>query len=96
MTKSAERPSPEQHAASLRCSGDLGTPPPRITIVDDFVTRGSTLLASAWVLAECSPEATIRALAVVRTMSGQDVTEILSPIDNGRIYLRAGVPGREP
>lgn len=94
--KGSDRPSPEQHAASLRCMSNLQAAPHLITIVDDIVTRGATLLACAWVLAERFPEVTIRALAVVRTMSGHEVTAILSPIDTGRIFLRAGIPRREP
>lgn len=96
VTKGVERPTPEQHAASLRCTSEPNAPPMQITIVDDVVTRGSTLLGCAWVLAERFPEATIRALAVVRTMSGLEVGSILDPVDDGRIYLRSGSPRREP
>lgn len=95
-SRGAERPSPDEHEASLRCVSVLKQARGHITIVDDVVTRGSTLLGCAWTLARCFPDATIRALAVVRTMSGHEVEEILAPIDDGRIYMRAGVPRREP
>ena len=96
VSTGAKRPSPEQHAASLRCQSRPASPPTRITIVDDIVTRGSTLLGAAWVLTELVPQATIRALAVVRTMTGADIEAILAPVDDGRIYLRSGMPRREP
>ncbi|MFO1077095.1 MAG: hypothetical protein U1E73_05150 [Planctomycetota bacterium] len=97
VTKGTERPTPEQHAASMRCTSAQATPPTVITIVDDVVTRGSTLLGCAWVLAGRFPEATIRALAVVRTMSGIETIEsILDPVDQGRIHLRSRLPRRDP
>lgn len=95
-SKGTERPSPAQHLASLQCSETLSPASDRITIVDDIVTRGSTLLGCAWALAERFPDSRIRALAVVRTMSGHEVEDILSPVDTGRIYLRGEVPRREP
>jgi predicted amidophosphoribosyltransferase len=93
LSKGADRPTPDQHAASLRFT----LPPSRITIVDDVVTRGSTLLGCAWVLAEQFPRARICALAAVRTMSGLGAIEtMLDPVDDGRIFLRANSPRREP
>lgn len=96
VTKGSERTTPEQHAASLRCTMTPSAPRTPITIIDDVVTRGSTLLGCAWVLAERFPEASICALAVVRTMSGLEVESILDPVDDGRICLRSGSPRREP
>lgn len=95
-TKGKERPSPEMHATSMRCTLVPAPSPARITIVDDIVTRGSTLLGCAWILAEEFPLAPIYALAVVRTISDPDIASILAPVDNGRIYLRSGAPRREP
>ena len=96
VTKGAKRPSPADHKASLRCLSELVPAPARITLVDDVVTRGSTLLGCAWALAARFPDVPIRALAVIRTMSKQEVTSILSPIESGRIYLRGDQPRREP
>lgn len=53
--------------------------PTRITLVDDVVTRGSTLLAAASKLAEAFPDSEVRAFAVVRTISPGEVSSILSP-----------------
>lgn len=41
--------------------------PRRITVVDDFVTKGATLLAAASRVQEAFPEAEVRAFALVRT-----------------------------
>ncbi|MBI5853012.1 MAG: hypothetical protein HZB39_18535 [Planctomycetes bacterium] len=95
MRKGADRPGPEQHEATLRCAEVLVQPPTRITIVDDVVTRGATLLGCAWVLAARFPETQVRALAIVRTMSKQEVTTMLDPVE-GRIWMQNGVPRREP
>ena len=57
------------------------TTPTSITIVDDVVTRGSTFLAMHQRLAEAFPLAEIRCFAVVRTMSGIEVDQIMSPVE---------------
>jgi len=38
----------------------------------------------------------LRSLAVIRTMSGGEVDGLLSPVDDGCIRMRSGVPRREP
>lgn len=94
-SESSNRPSPAEHAASLRCA-EHSPEPDRITIVDDVVTRGATLMGCAWALAERFSGATLHGLAVIRTMSKQEVTTIFDPIDNGKIYMKNGAPKREP
>jgi hypothetical protein len=93
--KGTERPGPDQHAATLRCGDVLAPPPARITIVDDVVTRGATLLGCARVIAARFPETEVRALAVVRTMSKQEIQSMLAPVE-GRIWVQNGMPRREP
>ena len=95
-TKGRERPSPDAHRASMRCLAAVQTGPSRITIVDDIVTRGSTMLGCAWTLADQFPNTAIQALAVVRTMTGSEITEVLAPVDDGRISLQRGIPRRKP
>ena len=92
----AKRPSPTYHEASLRCHSELVFSPASSTLVDDVVTRGSTLLGCAWALAARFPDVPIRALAVVRTVSKLEISSILAPIESGRIYLRGDQPRREP
>jgi hypothetical protein len=96
LRKGTDRPGPDEHAATIRCTEVLLASPRRITIVDDVVTRGATLLGCAWVLAARFPTATIRALAAVRTMSGQEIGSLLDPVDGGLIHLSGGAPRREP
>jgi len=61
------RPDLNQHYQSFGVSRRVGEPPARITLVDDFITKGATLLAGASRLAEAYPGAEIRAFALVRT-----------------------------
>lgn len=93
--KGAERPGPELHAATIRCTSLLAPTTRRITIVDDVVTRGATLLGCARVLVGRFPDVEVRALAIVRTMSKQEITTMLDPIE-GRISMQNGAPRRVP
>ena len=74
-----ERPSVDEHLATLELEPLLANPS-RVAIVDDVITKGRTLLATATRLAERFPHADIRAFALVRTMGLQpDVEKILTP-----------------
>jgi hypothetical protein len=87
VTKSAtagsgQRPDPDMHYQSFEVDTQAGLrPPASITVVDDVITRGSTLLAMFQRLAEAFPHAQIRCFAVVRTMSGVEVDQIMSPVE---------------
>ena len=53
----------------------------RVTIVDDVITRGATLVAAATLLQQRFPEAEICIFAVVRTKScDPEVGTILDPV----------------
>ena len=86
---SKERPTPQTHYDSLGVSRDLYEPS-KITLVDDVVTRGSTLIAAHLRLEEAFPNTEIRAFALVRTISdGTMFEEILAPCQ-GDILWRGG------
>lgn len=54
--------------------------PSRITVVDDVVTKGATLIAATSRVAEAFPETEVRAFALVRTMGRiEDVERIVDP-----------------
>ena len=73
------RPDVSAHMASMAVEPVL-IPPRKITIVDDFVTKGRTLFAAASVLSRAFPNAEIRGFALVRTMGLiDDIEEILAP-----------------
>lgn len=84
-----ERPDLRTHMNSMKVErgieGHL-----RLTVVDDFVTRGSTLLACARLLAGAFPDAEIGAFALVRTRGlVADIERIIDPV-LGSIMERNG------
>jgi hypothetical protein len=69
----------EQHIESLSLDNLLSNPK-RVTIIDDVVTKGRTLLATGTLLEERFPEAQHGAFALIRTMGLQpDVAKIVDP-----------------
>jgi predicted amidophosphoribosyltransferase len=95
FAKASDRPTPQQHLASLAID-PLLVNLARITIVDDVVTRGATLLAAASLIAASFPEAEVRTFAVLRTVSFEDVAAIVEPCV-GTIRLTGnGKTWREP
>lgn len=90
------RPNALKHYETIRASADLAATE-RITVVDDFLTKGNTLLGAASRLAEVYPRARLAAFAPVRTMGLQpDVAALVDPC-MGRIWERyVGEADREP
>lgn len=72
------RPKASDHFDSLVCNGTLLSPK-RVLLVDDFVTRGATLLGAASRIAEAFPGIEIRAFALVRSVTDGDVLSIRDP-----------------
>ena len=74
-----ERPTVREHFNSMIVDRSL-VAPNRIVLVDDVITKGRTLLASAMRLREVFPGAEIQAFALVRTMGLiSDVDQLLAP-----------------
>lgn len=84
-----ERPTPLTHFESLRATGEL-LPASRLLLVDDFVTKGATLLAAASLLKATYPRADVTCFALVRTMGFvSEVDRIVAPCV-GTIRLSSG------
>ena len=91
-----ERPTPKRHMETMEVFHSLDAPE-RITLVDDVVTKGATLLGGASLLASAFPGADIRAFALVRTTGlVPEVTRLVDPVV-GTISLDAwGEAERNP
>lgn len=68
-----KRPKASDHYRTLQIKPGLERieKPRKIVIVDDVITTGATLLGAATRLSEVFGDATIRALAIVRTISNE-------------------------
>jgi hypothetical protein len=90
------RPNALKHYETMRATADLAATE-RITVVDDFLTKGNTLLGAASRLAEVYPQAKLAAFAPVRTMGLQPEVAALVEPGVGRIWERyIGEADREP
>lgn len=95
--QSRERPTALQHLDSLGFESQDLFPPPggALVLVDDFITRGATLLACATMLKARFPGVDVYAFAFVRTMSAGDVIDIIAPV-RGVIRLNGDSTQRVP
>jgi predicted amidophosphoribosyltransferase len=94
-----ERPSVLEHYASFAVE-----PPPgsttaaglRLTLIDDVITRGRTLLAAACRLREAYPQAQIRAFVLLRTLARQEaLLQLFDPCE-GEVRFAQGDARRRP
>lgn len=87
MAGRGERPNPPDHFVTTRVQHEPLIPKPtEITVVDDFITRGSTFVGMYPHLREAYPAATIRFLSLVRTRSGEDIDALIAPFLGTIIY----------
>lgn len=88
--------SAEEHYDSQKVEQKLLTDPENILLVDDFVTRGATMIASALKLWESYPKANIAGFAPIRTVShSPDFKKIDDPILSTITLYRSGKCHRE-
>lgn len=91
-----ERPDVQAHYDSFRVAPELEQPH-SITIIDDVLTRGDTLLAAASRVKEAYPNAEVRAFAVVRTMGlVPDIERMTEPTVGTLTLLANGRVDRQP
>lgn len=79
FARPGERPTASEHLDSMEGEGVLAKPD-RVTVVDDVVTKGATLLAAASHVQDLFPEADVGAFAILRTLGLQpEIERILEP-----------------
>ena len=83
-----QRPTATEHYETIACKPSV-PPPATILLVDDIVTKGATLLGSAWRLHETFPVARLTAFAAMRTLGLQpDIEALVAPCTG--VIRRAG------
>ncbi|RYD78484.1 MAG: hypothetical protein EOP84_14205 [Verrucomicrobiaceae bacterium] len=88
------RLSPIEHLQTLNCK-ESSMLPLKVVLVDDFVTRGSILLACAALIQAHFPNAEVKAFAMVRTRGFvDDIDKLVDPVV-GRISNNFGHPQRD-
>lgn len=100
VTKSAfagpgERLDPQEHYDSMAVSSPNIFMGETIVLVDDFVTRGSTLIGAASRITESFPKANVVAFVIVRTVYSHLLEKLIAPC-LGTITCENGRPNRDP
>lgn len=91
-----ERPVPQQHYDTFRVDRKLLDAPRMITVVDDFITKGATLLAAVSRVKAAFPGADVRAFALVRTMGFVSDIEAIDTPCRGQIRFDGSKVDRQP
>jgi hypothetical protein len=92
------RPDPEDHYRSTAVTGPKALPmfgARKVTLVDDFVTRGSTFLGVYRHIEAAFPGWSIECFALVRTQSYETLDHIVAPV-NGTITFHNRQLRRDP
>jgi hypothetical protein len=96
--KSNERPEPEEHYNSIEVKSLMKHmyEPLRIILVDDIITRGSTMLGCINLLEEVFPKADIKGFAIMRTISDIELFKDIEDPCVGTVRYQNGNLRREP
>lgn len=93
--RKGERPDAEAHLRTIEMKPEI-LATKSITLVDDVVTVGRTILAAASHVAAAYPEAEIRAFGLIHTTGfGQEIARIAAPYV-GRLVLRGRYIAHDP
>lgn len=96
FARSGERPDAQRHYDTMAVEPILLLRTARMTVVDDVITKGATLLAGASRLAEAWPDADVRTFALLRTMGLiPDIDRVVDPCV-GVIVAHGDDAEREP
>jgi hypothetical protein len=92
-----ERPSVQEHLDTMGAADDrLLYTPREVVVVDDVITKGSTLLAAASWIRELYPDAEVKTFALVRTLGLQpEIDAVIAPCV-GVIRSASGKAVRDP
>ena len=91
-----ERPGPHEHYATIDVQ--LGALPEgaAVLLVDDVITRGATMLGSAWRLQAAFPTVAMKGFAIALTRgAAEDIPDVIEP-HVGRIWDDGQSVRREP
>lgn len=78
-SNSDARPTAQMHFESLRARADLGAGA-SITVIDDVITRGATMLAAVGRLKQALPGVHVRGFALIRSMSDEPIRAVKEPV----------------
>lgn len=90
-----ERPSAARQFETMRATRD-GLQAMNITIVDDVITRGATLVGAAARLRQAFPNAVVRGFAFARTLIGVPVKALPDPLSGYVEIFASGKTFRHP
>lgn len=96
MSSPDSRPSVRQHMESLQLDSNTFFPL-KVTLVDDLITQGRTLVACAQKILEKYPETQVRCFAILKTRNMiPDIPELVAPTFNYIDYYQSGKTFRHP
>lgn len=94
FARAGERPTAQAHFDSFRCVPQIGVGQ-SITVFDDVITRGATMLAAVAALRLAYPGSEVKGFALMRTMSGVSLSKLVAPV-NGVVRLEGKATKRRP
>lgn len=92
----ADRPAPHQHHESTTVQAALPIFLGRtLVLVDDVITRGSTMMGMHARMLEVFPNTDVRCFAALRSMGAKELESVYAPVQ-GTVRIVSSVLRREP